>query len=177
MIILVFNTLWQFLIIGIIPESLLWKTAELRNAQQGIILFEGSTILTYLYHFLLFFSITTSLLIEGCILVDVFSDGLQIPVDKRTGLKRLLFCLIIFVPSALLSPFDWVLAEDALSGWGELILVGPLPALLVWQVRYTHKLQAPQLLPGGRVILLVFALLSIILFYIQGASLLWSSTI
>lgn len=177
--IFLFNILWELLIIGIIPESLLWKSSTgFGNGEVALLLFKDSILLQHILHSLLFFSITTSILINGYILVDVFSDGMQIPVEKRKGIKRFIFCLIIFVPSALLSHFEsWALLEEKIVGWGELILIGPLPALLVWRIRYLHKLPAPQLLIGGRATLIAFTLFSILIFYIQGASLIWTSDI
>jgi len=173
-----FYSLWQLLLIGIIPQSKLWKALTVTSiTQQGLDLYQGSSLLADIYNYISITSLITTLLVGAAILVDVFADLWHIPLTGRRGYKRLLFCLLIFVPGTLLSYFDWILAEDVLSGWLEIFFVGILPIWLAWKARYSHKLPTPRLLPGGRITLILFGICTFLLYYVLGANILWTTNV
>jgi len=98
-------------------------------------------------------------------MLDFFGDGLKI---KRTGLPRIGLCLIVFLPPiffALSNPRMFLVALEFAGGFGEAILNGLLPVLMVWIGRYHMNLKSEYSLIGGRfsLILILLAAFSVVL--------------
>lgn|GEM_PF-3473572 len=174
-LIFVWLTAWQLLTLGSIPTALLWKVMNSHTATApGIQLFLGEPKVIIAFRFVIFFTLITSTLLGVFILVDFFSDGLKISVEKRRGFRRIWLTAAVIIPAVIVGFWSWRLVENFVTSWVELVLVGLLPTCLVWQVRYTHMLSAPKIFPGGRIALIVFGVISFLLFYFQAGNLFWS---
>lgn len=116
-----------------------------------------------------FFAIVTSFLSVALSFVDFLADGLQI--RKNAKGKIILIFSVLFPPfvCALVYPAIFLIALNTAGRFGAVILFGILPVLMAWKGRYTQKLGFPQLLPGGKPMLLAmmaFAIWVIVLQFI-----------
>ncbi len=92
-------------------------------------------------------------------MVDFLADGLK---TSNKGWNRLLLCLLVFLPPALFAahnPHIFIAAIGFAGGYGEAILNGLFPILMVWVGRYSLKLNSPYSLFGGK-----FTLIALFLF-------------
>lgn len=158
-------TVWQWMIIGTIPQEQLISAAEagmpINLALQAI---TGNAWITTFCAFFGFFALVTSLLGVSLSMVDFLADGLK---TSGKGWNRMLLCILVFLPSALFAahnPHIFIKAIGFAGGYGEAILNGILPILMVWVGRYSLGLSSPYQLAGGKVTLtaLLLFILSII---------------
>ncbi len=133
----VIYSLWQWVIIGALPPELILEAKEL-----GVPVTEVLERLTKqpwirsLGQFFGFFALTTSLLGVSLSMVDFLGDAFS---WERRGLKRLLLCLLVFIPPTLLAnayPGIFMSALGLAGGIGEAILNGLIPAALVFVGTY-----------------------------------------
>lgn len=126
-------TLWQTVIIGAIPQDVI-QEAKLQGIPitQALQYLTGHPWIRSLSTLFAFFALTTSLLGVSLSMVDFLGDGLK---WERTGTKRLLLCLLIFVPPTLfayLYPGIFMSALGIAGGVGEAILNGLIPLALAY---------------------------------------------
>ena len=167
-------TLWQWLILGIIPVHGKFSLTEtLLNGSNVVIPLRSIIVNSGVYvtgQFFAFFAIVTSFLGVTLGLLDFLADGLKI---KKTYSGRFLLCLLIYVPTVLFAISNSYVFFNALKyagAFGVAILLGLLPILMTWIVRYHKKTQSSYQLPGGKPILCmlaIFALLEIIMALLQ----------
>ncbi len=162
---LIVYIIWEALILGVVPYSLLQQT--LKQEQSAV--FPLKTVLEapWLYRigeFFAFFALVTSFLGVTLGLLDFLADGLKI---KKSGKGRVLLALLVFVPPlifAMLNPFIFLTALQYGGGIGGALLLGFFPLLMTWRGRYHLKFKSEYALKGGRItltllfIFLVFAL-------------------
>lgn len=134
---------WQWLIIGAIPES-----EVLRALKEGIPVtstFQSTTGEAYFVNigrFFAFFAIVTSTLGVSFSMVDFLGDGFG--VIRRHGIKRVFLCLLTFIPPfilATLNPNIFATALGIAGGFGEAFLNGLLPIALTWVGKFVWKLK------------------------------------
>lgn len=143
--------LWQWLVIGSIPEDRLIAAAAEGAPVSSLFIDQESPWVGRFALFFSFFAIVTSLLGVSMSMVDFLGDGLKI--KERTGFKRLLLTLPVYaVPAlfALQNPHIFLDAVAFAGGFGEAILNGLFPILLVWKGRYLLNLPSEYRLPGGK---------------------------
>lgn len=143
--------LWQWLVIGSIPEDRLIAAAAEGAPVSSLFAGLESLWVARFALFFSFFAIVTSLLGVSMSMVDFLGDGLKI--TDRTGFKRLLLTVPVFgVPSlfALQNPHVFLDAVAYAGGFGEAILNGLFPILMVWKGRYVLNLSSSYRLPGGK---------------------------
>lgn len=88
-------------------------------------------------------------------MVDFLGDALQV---RRDGIPRFFLSLAAFVPPAFLAwmyPHAFITAMGIAGGYGEAILNGLIPILMVWIGRYSMKLDSQYKLPGGKATLVL----------------------
>ena len=111
-----------------------------------------------LAHFFAFFAIVTSFLGMALGLFDFLADGLKI---QKKGWGNLILGLLIAVPTYFCATYFeriFLVALDATGGFGDSILNGILPVLMVWIGRYHLNYQGPYKLIGGKPLLIVLGL-------------------
>lgn len=146
--------IWQGLILSVVPV----------HAPGGLLdaLNEGDNAITPLRHFInnpsvyiigqffAFFALVTSFLGVTLGLLDFLSDGLSI---KKTVSGKILLCSLIFIPPLIISftyPGLFLMALDYAGGFGCALLLGLMPVLMVWSLRYHLNEKTRQLLGGGK---------------------------
>jgi len=157
--------LWQWVILGIIP---LEGELGLRHAlDQGDIATHslrrvvGGSWIVDIAEYFAFFAITTSFLGVALSFVDFLADGLK--VKKTPSGKALLCCLVLLPPFVLglAYPKAFLTALSYAGGFGAVTLFGILPALMVWKGRYSLRIVAEKMVPGGKVVLILLILFAL----------------
>lgn len=154
-------SIWQALILGIVPAEGPNGLAAVLQSGQPTVQFlhdhvEGAW-LPMVAEFFAFFAIITSFIGIAWGLFDFLSDGLHI---EKKGWGKLFLGLLIVIPTLIFSTqFEkiFLYALDSTGGFGDSILNGIIPVLMVWVGRYRMGLTGYRV-PGGKLLLcLVFA--------------------
>lgn len=160
---------WQAIILGIIPVQ----------GEQGLIqlLIKGVPATEFLSEHVegvhlavvaecfAFFALVTSFLGIGLGLYDFLADGLHV---KEKGWGSVLLALLVIVPTYFFAMnFErvFLVALDATGGFGDAILNGIIPCLMVWIGRYKLGYKGVHLLAGGKktlAVILGFYILTVI---------------
>ncbi|QVL58342.1 MAG: tyrosine transporter [Simkaniaceae bacterium] len=141
---LIVYIVWQWLVIGAVPQGVLAKTLEKGTpitAAFGSV--TGNPSFAIIGRFFAFFAIVTSTLGVAFSMVDFLGDGFKI--EERKGLRRIGLTLLTFIPPfilATLNPGIFTTALGVAGGFGEAFLNGLLPIGLLWVGKYTWKLKA-----------------------------------
>lgn len=143
--------LWEWLILGIVPEQGLQDA--LHQGQSAVYPLKNILHLPWLYcigEFFAFFAIVTSFLGVALGLLDFLADGLKVKKDWK---GRISLSALIFVPPllfAMTTPCLFLNALNYAGGLGCALLLGLLPILMAWRGRYVFKRESAYRLPGGR---------------------------
>lgn len=159
---LIVYSVWQGLIIGIVPLEGSGGLAEARaNGYLAVRPLKEIIASPHVYvlgQYFAFFALTTSFLGVTLGLLDFLADGLKV---EKTVFGRLWLSLLIFVPPIVVAqyyPGIFLDALDLAGGFGVAFLLGVLPVLMVWVGRYHMQLQGQRMLPGGRPLLIILLL-------------------
>lgn len=132
--------IWQWLILGIVPVEGDNGLAEALRRGEPATQFISEHVEGYhiglIAEYFAFFAIITSFFGIGLGLFDFLSDGLKI---KEKGAGKVFLSLLIAVPTLFFATqFERIfyLALDATGGYGDAILNGLIPVLLIWVGRY-----------------------------------------
>jgi len=141
---LVVYIVWQWLIIGAIPQEEIAKTlADGTPITAAFSSVTGEEGFSRIGRFFAFFAIVTSILGVAFSMVDFLGDGFNI--ERRKGWRRIALTLLTFIPPfilATLNPGIFTTALGIAGGFGEAFLNGLLPIGLLWVGKYTWKLKA-----------------------------------
>lgn len=162
--------IWQSLMLGIVPVDGPNGLAEALNRGEPATQFLREHVqnvwLCTIAEYFAFFAIITSFLGIALGLFDFLADGLKI---KKDFLGRILLGVLIVVPTLIFATqFEriFLLALDTSGGFGDSILNGIIPVLMVWIGRYRMGYVSEFKLPGGKIflgIILCFFLFSLVL--------------
>lgn len=148
---------WQWLILGIVPvEGSNGLAAALASGEPATQFLEEHVHglwIANIAKFFAFFAIVTSFLGIALGLFDFLSDGLGI---KKEGWGKLALSVLIIVPTFIFATqFErvFLLALGKSGGFGDSILNGIIPVLMVWIGRYRLGLVGPFKVVGGRLLL------------------------
>lgn len=151
--------IWQGLILGIVPlngpHSLTEALQNGQNAVHPLKYFIGNSSVYTIASYFAFFALVTSFFGVALGLMDFLSDGLKITKDSR---GKTYLSLLVFIPPLLIAclyPHIFLTALDYAGGFGSAILLGILPIIMVWSLRYRIGVHSPYSLPGGKVFLLL----------------------
>lgn len=168
---LVVYLVWEFLVLGIVPVegpiSLSQGYAEGSNGAALLSAYLGNTVLGDLLKGFLLLAIVTSFLGVSTSLTDFLADGFNV---KRSVLGKLWLLLLTFGPPLLFvmtEPRAFLLALEYAGAFGVVILLGLLPALMVWIGRKKFAQGAPYLAPGGTPMLILTIIVSLIVIGIE----------
>jgi tyrosine-specific transport protein len=161
----VIYAIWLALILGIVPvggtNGLSAALAQGEPATQFLRAHVEGRYVAQIAEFFAFFAIVTSFLGMALGLFDFLADGLHIP---KMGWGNVLLGLLIVVPTLIFAvKFEriFLLALDTSGGFGDTILNGIIPVLMVWMGRYRLGYKGAEQVPGGKV-----ALTLILLFFV-----------
>lgn len=145
---------WQWLMIGAVPkESIERARAEGQSATLALQMIAGNPWIFRIGQAFSFFAIVTSLLGVALSMVDFLADGLR---RKRTGGQRALLVFLTFIPPFVLVAVDPTIFDKALGvagGFGEAVLNGAIPILLVWMGKYVYGFTAQSRLLTSKICL------------------------
>ncbi|MBS4168688.1 aromatic amino acid transport family protein [Parachlamydia sp. AcF125] len=149
--------IWQSLILGIVPvgghNGLAAALIKGELATQCLHQHAFGSWFCNVAEFFAFFAIATSFLGMTLGLFDFLADGLSI---KKEGMGKFLLSILIALPTLLLAvKFDriFIVALETSGGFGDSILNGMLPILMVWIGRYWMNLKGSFKVPGGKPLL------------------------
>jgi tyrosine-specific transport protein len=159
---LVVYLIWQALVIGAVPVSILRQTSEAgQPATEALEALTGSPLIILFGRFFGFFAIVTSMLGVAFSMVDFLGDGIGV---SRKGVSRVGLTLLTFLPPFLFAFWDpgiFLSALGVAGGFGEAFLNGLLPVLLVWVGRYRLGLSAAPQVKGAKCSLILLGIVSI----------------
>ena len=151
--------IWQWMVLGIVPISgpqSLIKALELGEPITQFLREHVQSRWVYIIaEYFAFFALVTSFLGMALGLFDFLSDGLKIPNE---GKGKVILSLLIIVPTFIFAAYFeriFLLALDTSGGFGDSILNGIMPALMVWVGRYGLKFPSEHRVPGGKTLLIL----------------------
>lgn len=164
----VIYSLWQWMIIGTLSlEEIQGADSRGEPITQTLQNTVGHPWLRRFGEFFGFFALVTSFMGVSLSMVDFLADGLKV---RREGWTRLALCLAVFIPPAFFAaanPGIFIEAIGLAGGYGEAILNGLLPISMVWVGRYYLKLSSQYSLFGGRPMLLLLFIITLLIMGIE----------
>lgn len=162
---------WEWLILGLVPvEGVGGFKEALQQGQTATHALNNVTGVTWVLlaaQLFAFFAIVTSFIGVALSFVDFLADGLHI---KKTSIGKLCLCILVLLPAflfSLLYPQVFLVALGYAGGIGTVILFGILPAAMAWVGRYKQKFDTSPIVPGGKGVLLLIILFSILIIALQ----------
>lgn len=147
-------TLWEWLILGIVPldgpNGLKNALEQGKNAIYPLKFFIENGYIYWLGQAFAFFALITSFLGVALGLRDFLADGLNI---QKTIKGKFLLALLVLVPPLFIAisyPHIFLIALDYAGGFGCALLLGLLPIIMAWRGRYFLNLPSYPQLPGGK---------------------------
>lgn len=171
---LVVYAVWEFLTLGIIPlegpDGLIQGYVNGANGAHLLSDILGNTAISMIARFFSFFAIVTSFLGVSLSLTDFLADGFKI---KKTRSGRMLLFVLTFLPPlafALTDPRAFLSALEYAGAFGVVVLLGLLPALMVWFGRYRKGYHSEFKTPGGKLALILAIAVSLMVIGIEAAN-------
>lgn len=160
---LIVYIVWQWLMLGIVPvhgEDGLAKALIIGEpATQFLRQHVSSNLMASVAEFFAFFAIVTSFLGIALGLYDFLADGLKV---KKEGVGKLLLGALITIPTFIFAVYFeriFLIALDTSGGFGDSILNGIIPVLMVWIGRYSMGYKSDFRVWGGKPFLIFILLL------------------
>jgi len=161
---LIVYLIWEWVSLGVIPLEGDYGIIEgYKEGANAAFLLGGllrNSYITMLLRLFAFFSIMTSFLGVSLSLRDFLADGFKI---EKTHKGKIKLYLMTFTPTLLFMwsyPRAFLSALEYAGAFGVMILLGFLPALMVWRGRYVQDLPVRFRTPGGKVSLVFVMVLS-----------------
>ncbi len=164
-------SLWNFVILGILPDMDLSKIVHQGEMVTGLLqkASESPSVLFFANTFS-FFAILTPFMASAIAFVDFFKDGL-----KNVTLFQydpIVFAAVLVPPTlfTLFHPNLFLSALGFAGGFIDAVLFGILPVLIVWVGRYVNKMKGPYQVAGGKFVLGIVFLFSlgVLLYRVSG---------
>lgn len=156
---LIVYIIWQLLVLGIVPITGPNSLIKALEAGEPITLFLREHLqnqwVSIIADYFAFFAIITSFLGMALGLFDFLSDGLKI---RNKGKGKIVLSLLIIVPTFIFAAYFervFLLALDTSGGFGDSILNGIMPVIMVWIGRYILKFPNDYYTPGGKPLLVI----------------------
>ena len=149
--------IWQMLILGTVPmegpKGLIQANIESLPATQFLREHALNHWFVTVAEFFGFFAIVTSYLAIGLGLFDFLADSMGIEKDVKGSC---ILAALIAIPTILGATFferAFMVALDTSGGYGDTILNGMFPVMMVWIGRYQRHYDDRYRVPGGKVLL------------------------
>lgn len=164
--------LWNYVILGILPDANSTEFAKATNQSQMVTQLlekasESESVLFFAKSFSLF-AVLTPFIANTLTFVHFLKDGLRF---SKTLSKDFFIYLMVLIPPTLLTliyPDLFLKALGIAGGFADVILFGIMPALIVWIGRYVKKVNGPYTVSGGKSFLIMIFLLSVGILLIRG---------
>lgn len=146
--------LWLVVVLGVVPNSgphgLAHALEQGVAATESFKYFTRSNWLPVFAEFFAFFAIVTSYFGISLGLYDFLSDLTKI---RKRGWGKVVLGLLVILPTlyfTVIFPDAFLTALDITGGFGDSVLNGIFPVLMVWVGRYVIGYKSPWSVPGGR---------------------------
>lgn len=177
---MLFIIFWLWLMFMSIPQLNLQEFSKIDlNATAYSSLIQTPFFGKWLPILLVLSTLATSLGLS-VVLVDFFSDIFHLPMSERKGLKRVLMCTLALLPPLLpaFAPTNTIyVVITFIADIGTPYLIGILPILWTWSLRYFHQEKGMPIIPGGKKMLSLLGILSALIFYFTGLEFIYQSTL
>lgn len=168
---LVVYLLWEWIILGIIPvqgeegfaDSLVRGDLVTLTLRRVV----GRSWIGVVAQYFAFFAMVTSFVAQGLSLVHFLSDGLRV---SPTATSKVWLTLLALTPPfilAMVDPTIFIVALEIAGAYSAVVLFGIFPALMVWVGRYRERGITHRLVPGGRPLLAVVIVVSLVVIVAQ----------
>lgn len=163
--------LWNFVILGLLPEdySVLAKVAGQNEMVTGLLAqaSQSQAVLVAVQTFS-FFAILTPFMGNTLAFVDFLKDGLK--MNSQSKYNILIYALVLIPPMLLtLSyPHLFLKALGLVGGLADVMLFGILPVLIVYTGRYIKKVESSYQVAGGKLFLAAILFVSVSVLLIRG---------
>jgi len=161
-------SIWQWLIIGTLSlEQIQLASHYGEPITQTLQMYIGNSWVRVLGELFGFFALITSFLGVSLSMVDFLADGFKVSSNKK---NRLLLCFFVFVPPVIcasLYPGIFIEAIGVAGGIGEAILNGLFPIGMVFIGRYSMKLPSSYSLFGGKPMLGILFLITLLIMGVE----------
>lgn len=150
---------WQGIVLGIVPVE--GTNGLVEALQKGLPITQflrehiQSSFVGAIAEFFSFFALVTSFLGIALGLFDFLSDGLKLP---NQGWGKVLLSLLVVIPTFFFAAYFvriFFLALETSGGFGDSILNGIMPVLMVWMGRYVYKFPDDHRTWGGKPLLIL----------------------
>lgn len=151
---LIVYIIWELLTLGIIPlEGIQQGYKEGANGAHLLAQSLENPLIALTARCFSFFAIVTSFLGVSLSLTDFLADGFKI---EKTREGRLILYLLTFLPPlaiVLIDPRAFLSALEYAGAFGVVVLLGLMPALMVWRGRYKLHFPSTFKVGGGKIAL------------------------
>lgn len=155
---------WQFIVLGIVPlTSIEQANAAGLAATVPLREFVSSKYLSGFATFFGFFALVTSYLAIGLGTVDFMMDTFKIKLKYLAAALVVIPCLIF----AIAYPGAFLFALNITGGFGDSVMNGLMPVMMVWIGRYKRHIEGPYRLGGEKPALILLALFALLVFVVQ----------
>jgi tyrosine-specific transport protein len=151
--------IWEAIALGIVPisgpNSLIKALEAGEPVTQYLREHAKSEWVSNTAEFFAFFALATSFLGMALGLIDFLSDGLKI---KKEGIGKVWLGMMIIIPTFIFAAYFeriFIVALDTSGGFGDSILNGIMPVMMVWIGRYYLKFPDENRIPGGKPLLII----------------------
>ncbi len=167
---LIFYVMWELTVLGIVPIPGLTAMNHSANAVTSLIdaltLQTGAYALGNITAAFSFFALVTSFLGSALSLTHFLKDGLNLSNKKSSHWFNIVLTFLPGYLFAVFYPQGFVMAL-AYAGVFILVLFGVLPAMMVWKLRYIDKQTTSFRVHGGKAMLILVGLGSVLLIVAQ----------
>lgn len=160
---LVIYTLWEVLILGVVP----FEVFDGNPSLEYLLTYISESRVSLWTQYFAFFAIVTSFLAQALALLDFLRDALKV---KKNVMNRFWLTLLVLIPPFFLSlkfPGIFITALSYVGGFAAIILFALIPAFMVWELRYRRKELGYKIVPGGRVMLSCIIFVSLCIIFLQ----------
>ena len=163
--------IWQCLTLGQIPVEGEYGLAQ--TLERGSSVIESlrnltdSSLLGIFADYFAFFTLVTSYLGIALGLFDFLSDALKI---KKQGSNYWILGSLIVVPAlffTILYPNAFIFFLELSGGFGDALLSGLIPVMMVWIGRYSKRIEGPYQVLGGKGVLASLFAMAIFVLLVQ----------
>lgn len=177
---LIFFLIWIWIVLGSGIQDYLLEAFDSPEAPwKGYLLLLQVPYLGKGLELIAYLAGATSFFAAGIAFIDIWSDYLYIPLEKRTGVRRFwIMAIALLVPFALsfLRGHRLIRFINLTVGYGELVASAILPLWWVSILRQTNRLASPPFIKKGSFIWWACFISTLLMFYFEGLKLIRQTT-
>lgn len=170
---LLIYSIWQFFVLGSVPAHVLYTDYFGKGIPviEALIKYTHSPILKNMTTGFAFFAVFTSLLGVSFSMIDFWGDQFRVP---RIPKYRLFLSLVTLLPPYIIAyknPNLFVSVFGVAAGFGEALLNGLFPIIIMWIGLYVRKYKSSRPLIGGKITLGGMLLFTFLIIVLEGSHL------